>query len=89
MLMYIVKGHTDEISNFVCVCPLRERERERERERVRECVRVCVRARVCVDQINFKCAALWHIQIYLSVHFVLCQCIMFEEVKLTRIILYT
>ena len=51
---------------------------------VRACVRVCVcvYARVCVDQMNFK------IHIYLPVHFVLCQCIMFEEVKLTGIILY-
>ena len=50
------------------------------------CNSVCVHACVCVDQMNFKCAAFWNIHIYLSVHFVLCQCIMFEEVKLTGII---
>ena len=53
------------------------------------CARARVRARVCADQMNFKSAALWHIHIYLSVHFVQCQCIMFEEVKLAGIILYT
>ena len=52
------------------------------------CVCVYMRARVCVDQMNFKSAALGHIHIYVSVHFVLCQCIIFEEVKLTGIILY-
>ena len=36
------------------------------------CVCVCVRARMWVDQMNFKCAALWHI--------------MFEEVNLPGII---
>ena len=54
MLRYIVKRLTDKISKcFVCMSF------ERERESVYVCVCVCVCVHVCVDQMNFKCAALF------------------------------
>ena len=53
----------------VCVC-----ERERERERMSVCeslyVSVCESVCVCVcrgvDEMNFRCAQLWHIHMFIS-----------------------
>ena len=51
------------VNEYVCICA-----------RACVCVCVCVRVCVCVDGVNLKCALRW--LIHISVHSVLCQCIL-------------